>query len=376
MKIEKFRDKIFTCNRTRCGICVGDCPEYGEMGIEVGASRGKMSALRGILENSFEPSERLAEIFYKCFLCGYCSVRCALDNHEIFEAFRADLVDLGLAPEVFNKAVDLVCKKENPYGSEKKDKANWAEDLNLPTKGDTLLFMGCTEGLALPETAVTKALILKEADVPFAYAGEDEPCCALALHEWGFLETFEEKAKKNSEWFKERNVKQIVTSCPYCTYAFDVTYPEIGGFDVKAIHMVPMISSLLNEGKISLKNRLDATVTYHDPCHLARYQNIIEEPRSILEHIPGLELVEMKRNRLQSFCCGGGGSVRAVDYDFTSNVSKKRVIEAVETGADILTTSCPFCVRMLSGAAKELGSPIKVLDLAELVAMSMGIIKP
>lgn len=371
MRIEEFKDAIYTCNRTRCGICVKDCPEYKEMTLEPGASRGKMIALRGILENKYQVSSRLAEIFYKCFLCGYCSARCALDNHKIFESFRADLVEHGMAPEVLKQAVDFVVKRENPYGTQREDKASWAEDLNLPKRSTTLLFAGCTEGLVLPDIARTTAILLQDSRLQFGYMGEEEPCCGLALHEWGFVQEFEEKATSTARSLKQTGANEVITTCPYCTYAFNNVYPEIvQGFEITATHMIPALLRLIDDGKISLKNRVNMKVTYHDPCHLARYQKIVDEPRAILQRIPGVELVEMAHNKLLANCCGGGGSVRAIDSDFAFSVARKRLAEVEDTQAEALVTSCPFCLRMLSTAARSSDSNIRVLDLTELVMMS------
>jgi Fe-S oxidoreductase len=132
-------------------------------------------------------------------------------------------------------------------------------------------------------------------------------------------------------------------------------------------HFTQYVSKLIKEKKLKFTKEIKAKVTYHDPCHLGRHGGVFEEPREVLKKVPGIELVEMPRNRMGSRCCGAGGGFKSAYNDLAVNIAAERVKEAVATGADILVTTCPFCVVNLQAGAKQIGANIKVLDISELL---------
>ena len=146
-------------------------------------------------------------------------------------------------------------------------------------------------------------------------------------------------------------------------------YEELGGLEAEVTHSLELVDELIKSGDIKLKKRINRKVTYHDPCHLGRYTGVYDAPRSILEAIPGIELVEMPRNRANAFCCGAGAGVRTAYPEFARWVADERVREAESTGADTLVTACPFCEQNLGEAT---GKKMELLDILELVRESMG----
>lgn len=132
-------------------------------------------------------------------------------------------------------------------------------------------------------------------------------------------------------------------------------------------HFTQYVAKLIKERKVKFTKELNVKITYHDPCHLGRHGGVFDEPREVLSKIPGVELVEMPRNRMGSRCCGAGGGYKSAFNDLAVNIAAKRVEEAVSTGAEILVTTCPFCVLNLEAGAKQIGSNIKVMDISELL---------
>jgi Fe-S oxidoreductase len=165
----------------------------------------------------------------------------------------------------------------------------------------------------------------------------------------------------------EVNPKRIVTTCPHCLHTLKNEYPAFGG-NYPVIHHTQLIQELMMEGKLKLQPIYESkTLTYHDPCYLGRQNNIVDEPRQLLS-LEGINLVEMVRTKRQSFCCGAGGAQMWKEEEPGQHkISAVRYEEALNTGAETLTVSCPFCLIMLGDAANETESPMPVVDLAEVV---------
>jgi Fe-S oxidoreductase len=163
--------------------------------------------------------------------------------------------------------------------------------------------------------------------------------------------------------------EKIVTSCSGCNSVLREEYEDFGGLDADVMHSLELVDELIASGDIKLKKAVKKKVTYHDPCHLGRYTGVYDAPRSILEAIPGVELVEMPRNKANAFCCGAGAGVKTAFPEFARWVAGERVREAKSTGAKALVTACPFCEQNLADAT---GAGMEMLDILELVHESMG----
>ena len=182
-----------------------------------------------------------------------------------------------------------------------------------------------------------------------------------------------ELAHRNTQLFSEAGVRRILVSSPHCFDTFTKRYPNL---DAEIIHYAVFLDRLLEEGRLTPSWAVPSVVTYHDPCYLGRHNGVFEAPRRILRRIPGLELVEMPHNREDSLCCGGGGGGAWSDLAPGERFGVVRVREALKTGADIITTACPYCIRMLSEAIRcnwVFTDQIVVRDLAELLLQSVTI---
>jgi heterodisulfide reductase subunit D len=209
--------------------------------------------------------------------------------------------------------------------------------------------------------------LMKKADVDFKLLGADEWCCGSVLLRTGNIEAAKEVAEHNIEAFKNTNTTKVVTSCSGCYRTLKKDYEELfGKQDFEVVHIVDFLKKLIDEGKLKFP-KVNMKVTYHDPCHLGRHSGIYESPREILKSVPGLELLEMARNRQNARCCGAGGGVRSAFKELSDKIADDRLKEAEETGADFLTSACPFCTFALREAAERNGSKIRVLDMPELL---------
>ena len=227
------------------------------------------------------------------------------------------------------------------------------------------------------DTLKSMMKVLNAAGKEIAMSREEWCCGSIALR-IGDEKTLLELVKHNIEDFKRRGTKTLFTACAGCYRTWKKDYPELVGealpFEVK--HITEILIDLLNNNQIPFRKELESVkVTYHDPCHLGRHMNLYNIPREVIKKIPGVELIEMKRNRNNAWCCGAGGGVKSQFPDLAIDISKERIIEAVETGAQLLVTSCPFCIGNLSDAWKQMDSniqsKIEVVDVIDFIASKL-----
>jgi Fe-S oxidoreductase len=253
----------------------------------------------------------------------------------------------------------------------------WSRNLNIPDfkpDHDYCLFTCCTTAYDPSNREASRALpqLLDRADVSFGTLGTAESCCGDPAHKIGAGDIFSELARKNTELFLRAGVQKILTTSPHCLNAFKNNYVELKG-SVESEHYTELLERLVSEGRLRPTLEVAYTVTYHDPCYLGRQNGIYEAPRRLLQSIPGLTLIEMASNKESSLCCGGGGGGAWSDVPPQQRLGVLRVEEALSTGAEVIATACPYCIRMLSEAVRELGveDQIAVRDLAELLLQSV-----
>jgi Fe-S oxidoreductase len=216
------------------------------------------------------------------------------------------------------------------------------------------------------------ARLLRRAEVGFAILGPKESCTGDPARRLGNEFLYQMQATQNIETLKAAGVKKVIASCPHCFNSLNKEYPSLGG-DFEVVHHSQLLSRLVADGKLK-PGRFDAKVTYHDPCYLGRHSRIYDPPRSVIEAVPGVQSVEMHRCREKGFCCGAGGARMWLEEKIGKRVNLERMDEALGTGADIVSTACPFCLIMLDDAVKERqrDETVKVLDIAQILDRSMA----
>ncbi|MEP7259185.1 MAG: (Fe-S)-binding protein [Flavitalea sp.] len=251
---------------------------------------------------------------------------------------------------------------------------------DLKSKGESpeiLFWVGCAGSFDQRAQKITKAFIaiLNKVGLSYAILGKEEMCTGDPARRAGNEFMFQMMAYQNIQLLNNYGVKKMVTTCPHCFNIFKNEYPDLGG-EYEIIHHTTLLQQLIDEGRIKLKEGgafKGKRITYHDSCYLGRANDIYEAPRQVLEALD-IELVEMKRCRSKGLCCGAGGAQMFKEEEKgTKRINTERTGEAVSTGASIIASACPFCNTMLSDGVKtvEQEENVKVMDIAELVAMSM-----
>jgi Fe-S oxidoreductase len=265
--------------------------------------------------------------------------------------------------------LESVYKYHNPMGTTQARRMDWAKGLNVQTyptvtKADVLLFVCCSNAYDLrnQEAAGNMVKIFNRMGVSFATLGSEEWCCGDHMLRMGEKGLFEELAEHNVSLFRKFDAKKIVTLSPHCYNVFKNDRPYIdAGLNVQ--HYTQFLAEAIDHGEIKFSKSLMKRITYHDPCFLGKRNDVFDAPRQILRAIEGLELVEMKRTKQNSFCCGGGaGRVWTEEATPEKRPSINRIQEALNTGVDIVTAACPYCITTLEDA-------VKVLDVENKIAV-------
>lgn len=242
---------------------------------------------------------------------------------------------------------------------------------------EILFWVGCAGSFDQRAQKITKAFvtILDKVGVRFAILGKEESCTGDPARRAGNEFIFQMMAQNNIMVLNNYNVQKIVTACPHCFNTLRNEYPELGG-NYEVIHHATYLQQLIDAGKIKMKEEgsfKGKKITYHDSCYLGRANDIYEAPRKVLEVLDA-ELVEMKRCKSNGLCCGAGGAQMFKEEEKgTTRINFERGREAVETGASVIASNCPFCMTMLSDGVKEQGKEdsVKVLDIAEMIALQI-----
>jgi Fe-S oxidoreductase len=369
----------------RCGYCKFpgnyadfNCPPYKAFGWDTYAPGGRMWLIRAWLNGEIQATPRFAEILYSCVACDNCKDQCVFPKFkdflpDIFQETKAELVAEGkIPPKVrdYFKAIDV---NGNPYKLPQAERGKWAEGTGLREFSDQeyLFYVGCVGSYDEVGQKMARAVgsLLSDVGVSLGILGREETCDGNEVKILGETGLFTKLAEDNIQKLKKKGVKKIITLDPHALNAFKKDYPKLGG-NFKVSHYTEILAGLIKEKRIAL-SEYRAKVTYHDPCYLGRQNLIYAAPREILNSIPGLELVEMRRNRENAFCCGGGGGNFFTDIlgGGENSAGRVRLREALETRARIIAVACPNCAKMLIDAVKteEKEDKIEVLGIAEIV---------
>ncbi len=369
-RLEKYDEWARACMHVRCGLCRENCPAYSQLRLDSYSAKGKLTMLYHWLKGRLEPDDVMAERVFACTSCGLCDVACGYEQSTAIQDMKGVLFDSDIPiPEGYRRISDRTRETGNPYAE---DQGTAREFLNsIPERNvvnaDYTFFLGCTELYREQEQVSDVLRILRAAKVKFRVISENI-CCGSPVYRVGDQAQAREQALKATEMLKAGG-SHVLASCAGCYRMFSHYYPLLleEDHDITVIHSVQILDQLLSDGRLQLRP-LNVKITYHDPCHLGRHAGVFEEPRRILEAIPEVELVEMEWNSKFSKCCGAGGGFKGGRPDDAIAVAARRIKEAESTGASLLVTACPFCLRNLSDGAKSIDSDIEVRTIESLVA--------
>jgi Fe-S oxidoreductase len=358
----------------QCGKCDVVCPW----------SRVRPFSIRKIIRQAaFGLPEIEFEDIWRCTTCGTCPAQCprGVEQIEVGVAIRRIATQYGVFPDAV-RAVRTVAGSltadGNPLNGEREKRDAWAAGLRVKPfeEGmEVLYFVGCylSYDPRLRKVAAATAAILNRAGVDFGILGNRESCCGESIRKTGHEEVFKTLARENIKAFVERGVKKILVSSPHCYHTLKNEYPEfMVNFEV--VHISQFLVQLIQEGRLALNQELSRKVTYHDPCYLGRHNGIYDEPREVLRNVPGLEIREMADSMANSLCCGGGGGRIWAETPKAERFADLRLAQAKQTGAEVLVTSCPYCITNFEESRlsmESVGAP-EIKDLTELVRESLG----
>ena len=373
----------------RCGECLVWCPAYAQDPRESICSRGKLGFLKRIVKSGLggEEQKEFLEGLYECSACGQCHIVCPvrINTHELWEQAREALVKAGIPqPEAQIKHLAAIREFNNSYAKPQTERGLWAKKawqtglLKEPVRlwkehsAPVLYFAGCTASFdpAMQAVAVQSARLLQEAGTDFSILGPDEPCCASKLRRMGDP-GFVDEARKRVDLFREQGIRTIVVSCAGCFKGLHSDYADILAGSTEVLHLTEYLDRLISEGKLKPGGTVPMQVTYHDPCHLGRHNQIYLEPRRILSAIPGLSLIEMLRHGPFSSCCGMGGGLKLAKPDIQKKMSAARIRQAEETGAEAVVTPCQTCLMGLTIGTEAISSGLKVYHINEMLVRSI-----
>jgi len=390
-----------TC--TECGRCQSVCPAWN-----TGKPLSPKLVIMGLRDNMFSQASRLLsnqngdapgepetlvpntiepDVLWSCVTCGACVEECPVDIEHvdaIVDMRRYEVLMESRFPTEAGLMLRNIENQGDPWGLGTSKRADWTQslDFEIPVVTDTipddveyLYWVGCAG--ALDERArkgvQSTARMLHRAGVSFAILGPKESCTGDPARRLGNEYLYQEQAKANVETLNVVGAKKIVVTCPHCFNSLKNEYPSLGG-DFEVIHHSQLLDDLVKTGKLTPGQGYRGTVTYHDPCYLGRHNRVFDQPRSVLDAIPGVEQVEMRRCREKSFCCGAGGARMWMEETIGKRINMERTDEALTTGADVVTTACPYCMIMLDDAvrANNKEEEVRVLDLSQLVEESLS----
>jgi Fe-S oxidoreductase len=352
-----------------CGLCDTVCPW----------NRVATFSMRKLIrEATFGLSEIEREEIWRCTTCGRCPQRCPRDVKQIEDmvSLRRMATGYGLFPPsvrpVRAVSADLTARG-NPFGEERKTRGDWAEGLSVKafTEGTEVLYFPCcypSYDPRLKKVAQATANILNKAAVDFGILGVKENCCGESIRKTGNERLFKHLARENIKTFVDNGVKKILVSSPHCYHTFKNEYPEFK-VNFEVVHISQFLLQLINEGRLELTKEYRKKVTYHDPCYLGRHNGIYDEPREVLKKIPGLELSEMAESREDSLCCGMGGGRIWFETPKSERFSNLRLEQANGVGAEVLATSCPYCITQFEDSRLTVkdSEAIQIKDITEIL---------
>ncbi len=377
---------------TRCGRCQDNCPAHlsgkplspkkviQDLRNHLNQSAGNLKKQGGGQEETVPIGGNviLEDELWACTTCAACQEAC-----PVFVQVIDKVVDLRrylvLMESKFSPEVKLFFKNmetnSNPWTIGFATRADWAKDLNLKNLSENkeveyLLWVGCSGSFDERNRKVSRSLVslLQKAGVSFGILGSEEMCCGETARRMGNEYLAQILMQQNIELFSNYGIKKIITLCPHCFNTFKNEYHQFGG-NYRVFHYSELLLNLYQEGKLKWKTGIEMKAAYHDSCYLGRHNGIYNAPRMLLNSLPDTKVVEMKRNRAKSFCCGAGGGRMWMEETLGKRINQLRVEQIAATGASVVATACPYCLTMLEDGIKEKGleKGLSVLDITEIL---------
>ena len=353
----------------QCGLCDVVCPW----------NRVRTFSMRKIVRQAtFGLTDIESEDIWLCTTCGRCPQQCPRDVKQIESgiALRRIATEYGVFPKPVTPVRTIrgsLVGEGNTLSEERSKRGDWAKGHSVKpfTEGVEILYFPCcypSYDPRLKKVAVATANILNLAGVDFGILGAKENCCGESIRKTGDEELFKRLARENIKTFIDNGVKKILVSSPHCYHTFKNEYPEFM-VDFEVVHITQYLFELIDRGKLELKKEYGKKITYHDPCYLGRHNGIYDEPREVLKKVPGLELNEMPDCREDSLCCGGGGGRVWMETQKGERFSDLRIDQAIDVGAEVLVTACPYCITMLEDSRVTMGADekIEIKDITEII---------
>jgi Fe-S oxidoreductase len=353
----------------QCGKCDTVCP-WNQV--------RQFSVRRMINEAKFGVVPFESEDLWLCATCGNCVQQCprGVEIIDVMRAMRRLLVPDGVVPASIPNLrgfMTSIASVGNPWGQEPEERANWAKDLGVKAfdeNTEVLYFPCCYPSYdpRLKKVAQATASILNKAGVDFGILGPQESCCGESVRKAGNEALFKRLARENIKTWIEKGVKKILVSSPHCYHTFKNEYAEFK-VNFEVLHVSQYLFQLINEGRLEPTKEFGKKVTYHDPCYLGRHNGVYDEPREVLQNIPGLELREMAEAREHSLCCGMGGGRIWMETAKGERFSELRLGQAIEVGAEVLATACPYCITQFEDSRLSLedSEAIQIMDITEIL---------
>ncbi len=404
-KLEDFTWKhmldFYSC--ADCGRCSDQCPANAvgrPLSPRFISIKGRDAIFKNYpiypLDAPFRKSEDLigsvyeADEIWSCTTCGACEQECPLGIEYIDKIvdLRRGMVDEGDVPQSLQKPLKALEKRGNPWGKMEKKRSDWTKDLkeecpvkvvDKKTTAETLYFVDSITSYDDRMQAIGQATarLLTAAGEDFAILGKAEKDSGHEVRRFGEEMLFQTLKEMNTTAIEKSGAKQIVTADPHAYNALKNDYDNLPPVE----HISQYLLRQLKDGKLRLTangasaNGGGKVYTYHDPCYLGRHNEVYDDPRQVLDAIPGLSRVDMEKSRDRSFCCGGGGLMLFYEPEEEQRMGVLRVEMAAAAGANVIVTACPFCLVNMEDAIKVAGleGKMEAIDLAELVQQHLTV---
>jgi Fe-S oxidoreductase len=395
-KVEHFtwKDNLDAFACMECGRCVEVCPanstgkELDPRRLHTDLRRQLATAGPSLLAGREPPSRPAlvgevfsADFLWQCLTCGACVEECPANNDhidKIVEMRRHLVMEEARMPDTMEDALRSLEARAHPFRGAGLARTAWTAGVTVKSlpqgeRADWLLWVGCAAAMNERNHATLRALVglLQTAGLDVGILGDEETCTGDPARRMGNEYLFQTMAGHVIETLRTYGVTKIVTICPHCYNTFKHEYPQFGG-QYEVWHHTQLLARLLDEGRLTARGGAAAAITFHDPCYLGRHNGEYDAPRRILDALPAARTVEMTQSRDRSFCCGAGGGLYWMEDRVGQRVNHVRARQAAETGAGVVAVACPFCLLMLEDGASATESPVRPMDIAELLAGSLG----